>query len=149
MMQTILSSKLSPGTVTAFSPTIQLVGGAGNTTPTFTTNTAVSYEVDKKMHVQYYFAGNGGTAGAGTGAVCVNLPVAANANQVGQYIPIGYLADGTGGGGYKRLYGTIAGTGTYIQLFLESVVSGFRAVTGNDFSTPGDRQISLQIEYLI
>ena len=64
-----------------WTPTITLVGGAGNIVPVFTTNDAEFTQIGNKVFFSLYFTGDGGDEGAGTGAVNIALPVTASGSS--------------------------------------------------------------------
>lgn len=65
----------------SYTPTVTLVGGAGNTVPTFTTQLGRWCKIGKTVFVQLAFLNDsGGTQGAGTGAFTVALPEAVGAS---------------------------------------------------------------------
>lgn len=79
-----------------YTPTVTLVGGAGNTVPTFTGESTGRWtRIGSTIHVVITLTNTaGGTAGAGTGGFTVALPVQAGASAATQYGPIGYYVTG-------------------------------------------------------
>lgn len=69
------SGSLYPGEWTTFTPTVTLVGGAGNTVPVYSTNTGRYTRIGNTIVINVTLSGDGGAEGAGTGAVNVALPV--------------------------------------------------------------------------
>jgi hypothetical protein len=61
-----------------FTPTVTLVGGAGNTVPVYSTNTGRYTRIGNRCWVDILLTGDGGAEGAGTGAINLALPFAAN-----------------------------------------------------------------------
>lgn len=66
-----------------FTPTVTLVGGAGNTVPVYSTNGGRWTQIGKTVFVRIYLTGDGGNEGAGTGQVNIALPVAVGASALG------------------------------------------------------------------
>jgi hypothetical protein len=64
-----------------FTPTVSLVGGAGNTTPVYTTNTGRYSVIGRRVFVDIYLDGDGGAEGAGSGAFAISLPVQPSASN--------------------------------------------------------------------
>ncbi len=86
-----------------FTPTVTLVGGAGNTVPVYTTNIGRYMQVGTLTYVQVTLSGDGGDEGAGTGAVNIDTPITASADwnattiSKGKYVNGGAPADLTVG----------------------------------------------------
>jgi hypothetical protein len=78
-----------------FTPTVTLVGGAGNTVPVYTTNTGRYSRIGNRVFVDVYLNGDGGAEGAGTGTITIALPVAASASAPGDFIFGGAAKNGT------------------------------------------------------
>lgn len=109
-------------------PTVTLVGGAGNTTPQYTTNTCRYQQVGKEVFWQFYLNGDGGNEGAGTGVVTVNLPVTASASQQPGIVLCGTAFNGAT---FTTLFSTIAASATTMSL--SKINAGARAdFTGVD-----------------
>lgn len=64
-----------------FTPTVTLVGGAGNTVPVYSTNTGRYIRNGNQVSVEILLTGDGGAEGAGTGVINVALPFTANATS--------------------------------------------------------------------
>lgn len=95
-----------------FTPTVTLVGGAGNTTPVYTTNTGRYVRVGRTVFFTVYLNGDGGNEGAGTGQVNIALPVTASASAA--ETTIHGLA--TNGSYSYHIIATIAASGTTMTL---------------------------------
>ena len=78
-IQTQLDAKVTSPTWTTFTPTVTLVGGAGNQVPVYTVNYGRYLQVGKLIHVQVRLSGDGGNEGAGTGQFAIALPAASGA----------------------------------------------------------------------
>lgn len=74
-----------------FTPTVTLVGGAGNTVPVYTTNSGRSTRIGNTIHAKVLLSGDGGAEGAGTGVLHVLLPVAVGASAVSVRYVIGRI----------------------------------------------------------
>lgn len=70
-----------------YTPTVTLVGGAGNTVPQYTNNYGRYRQVGKTVHFSILLDGQTGADGAGTGVVNVALPVAVR-NRTNVYAEI-------------------------------------------------------------
>lgn len=119
-----LAGSIAAGT---FTPTVTLVGGAGNTTPVYSTNTGRYTQVGNIVFVDVYLTGDGGNEGAGTGVMNVALPVTASASHPTQLTPIGYAVNNTT---EFELYGIIAGSATTISIQYPNTLSAFFNFTG-------------------
>ena len=123
--------------VTTFTPTVTLVGGAGNTVPVYTTNTGRYERIGNRIFVEVALNGDGGAEGAGTGVVNIALPVAASASISSLIIPIGQVANGTE---EQPLYGLITANGTTLTLYKQSDTAG--ALTSDIVTVTGADQDS-------
>lgn len=125
---------------TTFTPTVTLVGGAGNTTPQYVTNSARYTQIGKRVFVDILLSGDGGNEGAGTGQVNVALPVTASASAVGGRNVGGYYING---GTTVMLGVTVSASATTVSL---TVGQGTTAMTGADQNST-TRVISLRFDY--
>ena len=116
-------------TNTTFTPTVTLVGGAGNTTPVYSTNTGRYTQIGTRVFVDVYLTGDGGDEGAGTGVFTIALPVTANASHPTSLFPVGYALNGMT---EFELYGQVAGSATTISLAYFTSISGQSDFTGNN-----------------
>ena len=120
-------STLSNYTEGTFTPTVTLVGGAGNTVPVYTTNTGRYMRIGNRVFVDVYLTGDGGAEGAGTGTFSVALPITAGANHPTSYFPCGHFVNGTA---ENPISGQIPGSATVIDFVYEDVVNNFAVMTG-------------------
>ncbi len=123
------SGTLAYSTTTTFSPTVTLVGGAGNTTPVYSTNTGRYTRTGSIVFVDVYLTGDGGNEGAGTGQINIALPVTASASHPTSLFPVGYVLNGTT---EDDVFGQIIGSGTTITLNYFNLVQTTVALTGAD-----------------
>lgn len=112
-------------TFSTFTPTVTLVGGAGNTVPSYTTNTARYTLVDNRVIVSINLENSsGGTAGAGTGAVNINLPFTSSATAVARQFSIcGRTLNGSTTN-HAGVYITPSATTAKIYLITSDLVTG-------------------------
>jgi len=126
-----------------FAPTVTLVGGAGNTTPVYSTNTGRYTRVGNRVLVDVYLTGDGGAEGAGTGVINIALPLTAGASNPTGFFPAGYAANNVSD---MHLAGQIAGGATTIQLYYWSAVTTVSYLTG-DQQNNATRTIRLKFSY--
>lgn len=138
------TSPISNGTYT---PTITLVGGAGNTTPVYTTNSGRWTQVGNRVFVDVIFTGDGGDEGAGTGRIDVSLPTGLTSSaSFGQdKFHVGTMVNGAAG---QDVYGDIGASGTTIKLYLHGILTTFTDFTGADQNNT-TRGIRLSFNYEI
>ena len=145
--QTQISAKVTQNAGGTYAPTVTLAG-AGNV-PVYTTNSGRYVTIGKRVFVDVYLAGDGGTDGTGTTQLRVALPVTAGAN-----VPDGYFTAGHGrdaafpSSGNFHVIGNIAASGTYIALALFSAATTTALFTGADQATTG-RAMRLNFSYEI
>lgn len=135
---------LAIGDWATFTPTVTLVGGAGNTVPVYTTNTGRYVRVGDVVFVEVYLTGDGGAEGAGTGVLNIALPVTSGANAV----PAGSISCGLASNNATsyQLLGLIgAGSGT-ISLSYWLTVSAVTSFTGAEQNN-ATRSIRLFFSY--
>lgn len=125
---------------TTFTPTVTLVGGAGNTVPQYVTNSARYTQIGRRVFCDVLLSGDGGNEGAGTGQINIALPVTASASAVGNRTPIGYYLNG---GTATMLGGTVAASATTVAL---TVGQGTTSFTGADQSNT-TRVVTLRFDY--
>jgi hypothetical protein len=124
-----------------FTPTITLVGGSGNTVPTFATFLARYQRIGNTCFVSLNFSNaSGGTAGAGTGVFNVALPIVSSANA----FVIGDALYGSSG----STYASAVSLGNSASTLNASAISGTTLVqlTGQSFAT-GSRQFLASFFY--
>lgn len=136
-------STLSNYTEGTFTPTVALVGGAGNTTPVYVTNTGRYTRIGNRVFVDVYLTGDGGAEGAGTGTFSVALPVTASASNPTSYFPCGFFANGTA---EDPIWGQIAGSGVAIDFAYEDVLNNFTVMTGAEQNNV-TRTVRLKFQY--
>lgn len=112
-IQTQINGKLSPPTFSTFSPTVTLVGGAGNTTPVYTTNNGRYIEIGNFVFVDVLLDGDGGDEGAGTGVLNIALPTQADTDNADYHFPCGLMLNNATS---YSLFGSIASEATTISL---------------------------------
>lgn len=78
-----------------FTPTVTLVGGAGNTTPVYSVNSGRHTRIGNRCFVKILLSGDGGAEGAGTGVVNIALPIAASASEGGGIYTVGRAGNST------------------------------------------------------
>ena len=133
----------TPATAATFTPTVTLVGGAGNTEPVYSTNTGRYLRVGNRVFVDVYLTGDGGAEGAGTGQFNVALPfAAASANPSGQI----YAGTAFNNTTSYELTGEIVGTATTIALAYFNAINTEVAFTGADQNN-ATRAVRLQFFY--
>ena len=115
-----------------FSPTVTLVGGAGNTVPQYTNNLGRYCQLGKIAYVNVYLNGDTGDAGAGTGQINIALPVAGGANKIDGGTGETEVGVMTNGSGPNILFGGIAQSATKIVLERQSVIGSHPNLTGAD-----------------
>ena len=126
-----------------FTPTVTLVGGAGNTVPVYSTNTGRYTRVGNRVFVDIYLTGDGGAEGAGTGTFTVAIPIAANASFPASYFPVGFFANGTA---EDPLWGQIAAGASVIDFAYEDVLNNFVVMTGAEQNNV-TRTVRLKFSY--
>lgn len=132
---------------TAFTPTLTLVGGAGNTVPTFASTTARFQTVGNVVHVAVNLTNSaGGTAGAGTGTLNMALPVTAGASNTAAYSAVGFLVDGS----LDLVMHAQVGAGSTTAIFLvQTSATAFATVQGASLNDANNRQLQMKFFYEI
>lgn len=131
-----------------FTPTVTLIGGAGNTIPVYTTNSGRWTQVDSTVFVDIFLNGDGGDEGAGTGIFNINLPFAASASHQDGMFGAGVLNNGTR---RSACYGVIPGGANTVSLRMQADIAGVAQsdivnVTGADQNN-ASRSIRLKFFY--
>lgn len=111
-----------------YSPTVTLVGGAGNTVPVYSTNTGRFCRMGNTVFVEISLSGDGGAEGAGTGAINIALPVTASASGAVSVIRGVF----TNGALLGLLQGSIASNGTTISFAYWNTISTTTTFVGNN-----------------
>ena len=128
----------------SWTPTITLVGGAGNTVPVYTTTTARATRIGNMMYCDLMFSGDGGNEGAGTGTFTVALPASASASiGNGGITPVGY---GFNNASSYQLYGALQASASTMGLFYFSAATTHVAFTGAEQNNT-TREIRLRFFY--
>lgn len=127
---------------TTYTPTVTLVGGAGNTVPVYTTNTGNYTQIGNRVFVDVYLTGDGGAEGAGTGIMTIALPVAMS-SMPGNDLPVGIALNNAT---YYQLLADWGGGGSTIALQYWTSVSAIANFTGADQNNT-TRLIRLQFSY--
>lgn len=128
-----------------FTPTVTLVGGAGNTVPVYSTNTGRYFVIGRLCFVEVYLTGDGGAEGAGTGQFNVALPVTAGANHPDSKFHAGYALNNVT---EYEVDGVIAGSATTIALSYLNLLTTTAAFTGADQNN-ATRTVRLKFHYEI
>lgn len=110
-----------------FTPTVTLVGGAGNTTPVYSTNTGRYTRIGNRVFVDVFLANDGGAEGAGTGQVTVALPIAAHASTPSESFPVGSAQNSTT---EYPLWGQVNAGASTISLIYFDTISNRTNFTG-------------------
>lgn len=115
-----------------FTPTVTLVGGAGNTVPVYTVNGGRYTRIGNRVLVNVQLTGDGGAEGAegaGTGIINIALPITASASALVLNMPAGYGFNNTT---HYNIFGTISASGTTIALSNFSSATVKTDMVGND-----------------
>ena len=126
-----------------FSPTVTLVGGAGNTVPVYSTNTGRYTRIGNRVFVDIYLTGDGGNEGASTGAFTVAIPIASSASHPTSYFPVGFFANAAA---EDPLWGQIVAGASVIDFAYEDVLNNFLAMTGAEQNN-ATRTVRLKFSY--
>lgn len=94
-----------------YTPTVTLVGGAGNTVPQYTTNTGRYVQIGNRVFVDVLLDGDGGNEGAGTGQYTVSLPITSSANNPAGHSSIGLLLNNAT---YFPMFGAVGASATTV-----------------------------------
>ena len=124
-------------------PTVTLVGGAGNTVPVYTTNTCRWMQIGKKVSLAVRLTGDGGNEGAGTGVLTLTLPVATGASISGLNRPIGRMVNNAT---VSVLYGQLTASSTALSLTYMATISTNPVVTGAEQNN-ATRTIDIAMDY--
>lgn len=111
-----------------FTPTVTIVGGAGNTVPVYSTNTGRYTRIGNRVLVDILLTGDGGAEGAGTGAVNIAIPFAASASFPLEKFIVGAARNGSA---EYILSGEVPSSGaSTVQLLYPDTISNLAAFTG-------------------
>lgn len=128
-----------------FTPTVTLVGGAGNTTPVYTENHGRYWQLGNIVMVEVHLDGDGGDEGAGSGQVHVALPLAAGASALTDFVPIGHIHNGAV---EKIILGEITPSESVIGLYVQDSAAQTASLTGVDQNNT-TRELKFQFFYEI
>lgn len=126
-----------------YTPTVTLVGGAGNTTPVYTTNTGRYARVGKTVFVSVNLAGDGGAEGAGSGQINIALPVAIAAQVGSPLILVGRMTNNTT---LSLVLGTLTAAASVLPLVYKAAIGTESNVTGAEQNN-ATRSIQLHFCY--
>jgi hypothetical protein len=126
-----------------YTPTVTLIGGAGNTTPVYSTNIGRHTRIGNRVFVDVLLSGDGGTEGAGTGVLNVNLPITASASHPGEFFFIGYMENGAT---VSYLMGEIVSGSTTVELRYLTTLTTLATVQGAAQNN-ASRKIRLKFQY--
>ncbi len=145
-IQTQIDTKVTSPTWTTFTPTVTLVGGAGNTVPTYSSVVARYIQIGKIVHVSIKLGNNsGGTAGAGTGAIFIALPIAASASDTNnESIPSGTFANGAA---TNIVHTAITASASTVALLYQNAIGTAISMTGAQQNDANIRHIGLKFFY--
>lgn len=128
----------------SYSPTVTLVGGAGNVVPVYTTNTGRWMRIGNIVHFMVELSGDGGNEGAGTGQINIALPVTAGASAgSGVLAPIGY---GLNNALESIMYSAVTNNATTVPLYYFNAIGTTAQYTGASQNNT-TRKISLRYFY--
>lgn len=126
-----------------FTPTVTLVGGAGNTVPVYSTNSGRYMRIGNRVFVDILLTGDGGAEGAGTGQINVALPVAASASFPAESFPAGNARNSAA---EYAIHVEIAASATKAMLYYFDTISNRSSFTG-DLQNNTTRFIRLSFNY--
>lgn len=127
-----------------FTPTVTLVGGAGNTVPVYSTNTGRYTRIGNRVFVDVYLTGDGGAEGAGTGQINIALPITASASNPTSNVPMGSAINSTS---VFHIFGQIAGGGSTVALSRYDALSEAMAQFAGSSQNNATRTIRLNFSY--
>lgn len=124
---------ISSGT---FSPTVTLVGGAGNTVPQFSVNLGYYVKIGVWVFYEIELSGDGGNEGAGTGTVAIALPFTSATDEFSSNVAIQLLGRSTttSGGSGVTCGAQIGASVSVISLKQMTGFGATAALTGADYS---------------
>lgn len=121
----IYTPLLQPQTRT---PTVTLVGGAGNTVPQYTTITSRWQRIGPNLVIEdFFFTGDGGNEGAGTGRFNISLNFTTAATQLDQPVMFGFAHNNVAD---YIVFGTIAPGSSTVQLSYFTLIAASGNFTG-------------------
>lgn len=133
---------------TAYTPILSLVGGVGNTVPTFTTNNGSFVTVGNLCFYEVALENtSGGSGGAGTGELNVSLPIPAGLNQTGAGATIGVILNGTFS--YYINNRAVAAGDTTVRLAFQQLLGTVTPILGSTISDANSRELTFKMTYQI
>ena len=126
-----------------FTPTVTLVGGAGNTVPVYTVNTGRYTRIGNRVFVDIWLTGDGGAEGAGTGTFTVAIPVAASTSHPSGFFPVGA---GQNGGSEYIFYGSILASASVMTIHYFDAITNRTDFTGA-LQNNTTRSVRLKFQY--
>lgn len=130
-------------TWTDFTPTVTLVGGAGNTVPVYSTNSGRYIQIGNIVHAKIFLSSDGGNEGAGTGEINIALPVAVSASASTNYSIAGR---GLNNATEYLLLAVISASATTVPIRYWSSISAIASFTGAHQNN-ATRFISIELMY--
>lgn len=131
-----------PRNAASFTPTVTLVGGAGNTVPVYDTNDGFYFTRGDLCFVKIYLTGVTGSAGAGTGVINIALPINSASTQL-------YHGCGTmrSDGSIWEIKATTVGS--TVEIVKRTSATALANATGADQSGTSNKTINLEFWYQI
>ena len=126
-----------------FTPTVTLVGGAGNVVPVYTTNSGRQCKAGRIIFVDVLLDGDGGNEGAGTGVINIALSVTSGASKI---VNLRICGVHNNGSGEELIFGTIAQSASVISLKTQTAIRTISSFTGADQDNVA-RKIELNFWY--
>lgn len=120
-------SKLGHYVESTFTPTVTLVGGAGNTVPVYSTNSGRYTRIGNRVFFTIRLSGDGGAEGAGTGVMNVALPISVSASAPASMSQRGYAITTDGDVDLLAIFTASSST---IQLYYQATATTIGAITG-------------------
>lgn len=127
-----------------FTPTVTLVGGAGNTVPVYSTNTGRYTRIGNRVWVDVLLSGDGGAEGAGTGQLTVALPFATSASFPIESFMVGTARNSAAE--YMIAGEVLTGGASVISLYYFDTIANRSSFTG-DLQNNTTRFIRLSFSY--
>lgn len=122
-------ASLIVGAWSTFTPTVTLVGGAGNTVPVYSTNSGRYVRIGNTVYVNINCSGDGGAEGAGTGQITIALPVTVGSSVASLFTPCGRGFNNTS---RWVIWAAIDASATTISIAYWASTTSLPALTGDD-----------------
>lgn len=113
-----------------FTPTVTLVGGAGNTVPQYSANEGNYIKIGRMVIMTVVLLGDGGSEGAGSGQINIAAPFNGAAFTNGQCNLGGVLQNGAAN--FFNIQACIEANASTIRLYKQDGVNTFSNATGAD-----------------